>query len=204
MCGCDWCGGKTPHPTAGCCPSCDAAIDRRGPVTAPSVEPGGLREQIAKAVLDNFHGPDERHSTWWLNPYVTADAILDLLAVSAEPSTAVDPLVCPTCGNEDEPGQYPCTHSIHSSAPSAPTPALTHIDDPQMDERHQPVAARCASCGQRVAAAPARQDGERTAAARHHDKHGGYLIGSEHTSPPKPPPSGPPAGVATTGAGDRS
>lgn len=41
--------------------------------------PKALVEKIASAILDNFNPPDDRHSSWWINPEVSAVAVLDAL-----------------------------------------------------------------------------------------------------------------------------
>ena len=46
-----------------------------------------LIEKAAKAVLDNFHAPDDRHPSWWLNPKTVAEAVL---AVFEEAHTPTD------------------------------------------------------------------------------------------------------------------
>ncbi|WP_341945692.1 hypothetical protein [Microbacterium sp. LWH11-1.2] len=33
-------------------------------------------KEAAKAILDNFHAPDDRHPSWWINPDEMARAAL--------------------------------------------------------------------------------------------------------------------------------
>lgn len=37
-------------------------------------------EVVGDAIVDNFHGPDDLHSTWWLNKPEVATAALDAVA----------------------------------------------------------------------------------------------------------------------------
>ena len=46
------------------------------PDDAPQDPDADLIEAMAKAVLDNFHGPDNKHPSWHLNPETVARAAL--------------------------------------------------------------------------------------------------------------------------------
>lgn len=43
-----------------------------------------LREQYAEAILERFHGPDDKHATWWINTDEMADAVLAVRDVEVE------------------------------------------------------------------------------------------------------------------------
>lgn len=45
-------------------------------------------EKAAKAVLDNFNPPDERHSSWWLNPETVARAVFAVFEEAHAPTDA--------------------------------------------------------------------------------------------------------------------
>lgn len=43
---------------------------------APWVPSPDVRARMEQAVLDNFHGPDDKHPSWWLRPSDVVDAVL--------------------------------------------------------------------------------------------------------------------------------
>lgn len=46
-----------------------------------------LRNRIAAKILDNFNPPDDKHPSWWINPEVSAQAIIDELGLTVETMT---------------------------------------------------------------------------------------------------------------------
>lgn len=52
-----------------------------------TTHPEALLEKIAQAILDNFHGPDDTHSTWWIDPRASSRAVLDLFEVREDVQT---------------------------------------------------------------------------------------------------------------------
>ena len=49
--------------------------------------------EVERTIVDNFHGPDDSHSTWWINPSVMARAIAPIIAAQVAEQIAQTILV---------------------------------------------------------------------------------------------------------------
>jgi hypothetical protein len=49
------------------------------------------QDVIASAILENFNPPDDRHSSWWISPSVSAAAVVE--AIRTLPVEAVAELI---------------------------------------------------------------------------------------------------------------
>jgi hypothetical protein len=113
------------------------------------------REALARVVLDHFHAPDDRHSSWWINTDEMVDAIL-----AARPSvptvTAEQVRQAARAADGAEWGSLPWVHTflaalgieVQSACPATRN-RYEHAGPLDWSDLRQ-VVGTCKACGREV------------------------------------------------------
>lgn len=96
-----------------------------------------LIEEAAKAILDKFHAPDDRHPSWWINPDEMARAALAVFEKAHTPKvTERHDLVMPIYDEpepQDEPSDAQVLAALNAYGPESATDDLSDYHEVNRD-----------------------------------------------------------------------